>query len=129
MKLIFGLFLIAHGFIHYLFISKQPPAQPGAPAWPFDITKSVILTPLGIRPEILKIIGIILTFTALIGFVLSGLGWMGIPFVKDIWVPVTVVSSIASILLIVTFWNIWFIIGPLIDLMILYFIFFNNLNP
>lgn len=129
MKVLFGLFLIVHALIHSSFISKAPPQQPGAPAWPFDITKSWALSPMGINSEVLKIIGIILTLAATIGFVLSGLGWLGVPFLKSIWVPVTVFSSIVSIVLIVLFWNNWFIMGPLIDLVILYFIYFTNLKP
>lgn len=129
MKITFGLFLIAHALIHTSFISPQPVQKAGAPAWPFDITKSWILTPMGIAPETLKIIGIILTVIATVGFVASGLGWLGVPFLKASWIMVTVISSFASLLLILIYWNNWFVMGPLIDLAILYFIFYKGAKP
>lgn len=127
MKILFGLFLIAHALIHLSFVSPQPPAQPGAPAWPFDITKSWLLT--GVNPDVLRTIGIILTVVVVVGFIASGLGWFGVPLLKTYWVGITVVSSLSSILLIVLFWNNWFVMGPLIDLVILYAIYFKNLRP
>lgn len=126
MKILFGLFLIAHALIHASFIQKAPAIKPGAPAWPFDITKSWIL---GLNPETLKTIGIILTLVATIGFIASGLGWLGVPLFKTYWVAITVISSIASLLLIGIFWSNWFVMGPIIDLVILYFIFFKDIKP
>jgi hypothetical protein len=80
MKIIFSIFLIVHGLIHASFIQKAPAAKPGAPAWPFDITKSWI----GLPPETLRGIGIALTLIATIGFIASGLGWLGVPALFNI---------------------------------------------
>lgn len=129
MKTIFGLFLIAHALIHSSFISPQPEQKPGAPAWPFDITKSPLLTPIGVTPEALKTIGLILTLVATIGFVASGLGWMGVPILKSYWVAITVVSSVSSMLLVAIFWNNWFVMAPIINLVILYFVYYKNIKP
>lgn len=126
MKILFGLFLIAHGLIHSSFITKAPIQKPGAPAWPFDITKSWILA---LDPETLKNIGIILTVIATVGFIASGLGWLGVPFLKTYWVVIMAISSIASLLLIAIFWKNWFVMGPVIDLVILYLVFYKNIRP
>jgi len=126
MKTLFGLFLIAHALIHSSFITKAPAQQPGAPIWPFDITKSWILN---LNPETLKVIGIVLTVVATVGFIASGLGWLGIPVLKTYWVSITVISAISSILLIVIYWNNWFVMGPIIDLVILYLVFYKNIRP
>lgn len=127
MKTIFGLFLLAHAFIHSSFMTPAPAQKPGTPAWPFDITKSWILGGLNIGS--LKLIGISLTIIATAGFVLSGLGWLGVPILKGLWAPITVVSSVASILLVAIFWNNWFVMGPIIDFVILYLLYFKNLRP
>lgn len=128
MKFVYGLFLIAHGLIHYSFISPQPEQKPGAPAWPFDITKSWLLG-AGLSPEALKAIGITLTLVSTIGFIASGLGWLGVPILKGLWVPITVVSSVASFLLVAVFWNNWFVMAPIINAVILYLIFAKDVKP
>jgi hypothetical protein len=128
MKTLFGLFLIAHAWIHTGFISKRPPQKPGAPVWPFELTRSWLLTPLGLPMGTIKAIGLALTLAVLVGFTVSGLGWLGIPGLKAIWVPVTVFSSIASLLLLFFFWHPWLVLGIAIDIAILYFIYARSLK-
>ena len=129
MKTVFGLFLISHALIHSSFISKQPTQKPGAPEWPFDLTKSLVFSPLGVSSGLLKIVGIVLSLISLFGFIASGLGWMGVPFLKSIWLPVTVLASISSMLLLFIFWKNWFFVGVLIDLAILYLALVRNFRP
>lgn len=127
MKILFGLFLIAHALIHLSFISPKPPQQPGAPEWPFDITKSWLMPSADIN--FLKTVGIVLTLVATLGFVASGLAWFGFPVFKDYWSVLIAVSSISSLVLIVLFWKNWFVMGPIIDLALLYLVYFKNIKP
>ncbi|MHC1716910.1 MAG: hypothetical protein AB9915_03460 [Candidatus Dojkabacteria bacterium] len=128
MHTIIGLFLIAHGLIHTSFVTPKPQDN-GGPAWPFDITKSWILKPIGLSTDTIKIIGIVLTIAATLGFVFSGLGWLGVPGLRTIWMITTVFSSISSLLLILLYWNKWFVIGILLDLLFLYLIYINDWKP
>lgn len=128
MKITFGLFLIAHALIHSSWLTPPPAQKPGAPAWPFDLTSSWLLG-TGLSVDAIKMIGIILAVVATVGFIASGLGWLGVPFLKGSWTIITIIASIASLLLIAIFWNKWFVMGPLIDLAILYLIFAKNISP
>lgn len=119
MKYLFGLFLLVHGLIHLSFIQPEPKVQPGAPAWPFDITTSWV----GLPSEILKPIGILLTIVAAVGFALAALGTIGILIPTEWLKLIVIVSSVVSLLLIGLFWNNWFVVGPLIDIaLIIYFL-------
>lgn len=116
MKLLLSLFFIVHGLIHLSFISPKPPVKEGAPAWPFDISKSPWLpVPSGLAHTL----GVILTVVATVGFVLVGLGLLGvIPFA---WIKIiAIISSLASIILIGIFWHNWFVVGMFLSLLILY---------
>ena len=129
MKLLFPIFLLIHGLIHSSFLTKAPPAKEGSPVWPFDITTSWLLTPMGMSTDTVKLIGTVLALIATFGFVLSAAGWIGISFLQPYWVAITVISCIASILLLAIFWNNWFVMGPLIDIALLFAIYFKDLAP
>jgi hypothetical protein len=45
-----GGFAVAHGLIHASFLSPQPRTEPGAPAWPFHLDRSWLLSRLGAFP-------------------------------------------------------------------------------
>jgi hypothetical protein len=129
MNTLIGLFLIAHGLIHAAFLSPKPPVKDGGPEWPFDLTKSWLLTPLGLNTEIIKIIGIVLVIGVTLGFVLSGLGWLGIEGLKSIWVPTTIASCALSVILLVVFWHNWLIMAPIIDIVLLTLIYMKDWRP
>jgi hypothetical protein len=38
-RLLLAAFLLAHGAIHAGFVSRRPPAKPGALPWPFDLDR------------------------------------------------------------------------------------------
>lgn len=129
MKIIFGLFLIAHGLVHSMYFIPSPPQTSGGAAWPFDLTRSWVFTPLGLNTETIKIIGIVLTVAAILGFIFSGIGWLGFPGLKLIAVPVTVISAVTSFILIGLFWNNSFIFAQFLNLGILAVVFFKLLKP
>jgi len=54
-----------------------------------------------------------------VGFVLSGLAAFGFIVPQSWWMPLTVGSSIASLLLLVLFWNNWLVLGIAIDVALL----------
>lgn len=124
-RIIFSVFLILHALVHVSFLTPKPlvkpsePGKPAGPAWPFDLDKSIILTPLGVSSNVTNIIGTVLVIIILAGFILAALGWLGMPLLKSIRIPITYISSGASIILLVLFWNSWFILGPIIDIAIM----------
>ena len=100
-----GLFLIAHGLVHILYRIPAPDEK-----WPFDLSYSWLLTRLGLRTQVLKGLGTVLWMAALTGFVLGGLGALGVPVSKEFWRMDTAVSAVISFVLIGLFWhrNFWF---------------------
>lgn len=108
--LLVGVFFIAHGLIHILYVVPAPDEN-----WPFDLSRSWLLTRLGLGERVLRGLGTVLWIAAMAGFVLAGLGVFGIPFLKHVWRPVAAVSSVVSFLLIGLFWHRSFVLALLIN--------------
>ncbi len=84
-RLAIGLFLIAHGLVHFI-LTIVPVAAPGAartPFWPSWRREAVdpawLASRLGLRPNGVRLFGSGLWLASLIGFVLAGLGLIGLP--------------------------------------------------
>ena len=119
LKIVFGLFLVAHGLIHASYGSPAPAPKPGAPEWPFVLTRSWILTPLGLNATVTQAIGTGLWILTAAGYVLAGLGFLGVPVLQHVWQPLTIAASITSLLLLVLFWHLWLVLGIIIDVALL----------
>lgn len=115
MRYAFAAFLFVHGLIHASWLVPAPPATEGALAWPFDLTRSRMLSALGVPDVAIRPLGVAFVPTTLVAFALSSLGAAGVPGFTAAWAGITVIASLASILLIVTFWNRWFPVGLLLD--------------
>ena len=121
LKILFAIFLIAHGLVHAGLaaapIPNDPDSKPGAF---FTATaRSWLLPRLGLSAPTVRWIGIILVALAVLGFVLAGLCVFGVPGLSAIWRTVAVVSACLSLLLLITFWHPWVGVGVLIDTAIL----------
>ena len=116
-KILFALFLIAHGLVHAILaatpIPNDPEPKPGA--FFTATSRSWLLPQLGLGGSAIQWIGIILVILSTVGFVLAGLGVLGVPGLSTIWRTVTVISSCLSLLLLILFWHPWLMVGVLID--------------
>ena len=118
---IIGIFLIAHGLVHAILaaapIPNDPAPRPGAfftaPA------RSWLLSKLGASEAVGQWTGIVLVVMATIGFILAGMGVLGVPGLSAIWRTTAVISAALSLLLLIIFWHSWLIVGVLIDVVIL----------
>ena len=121
LKILFAVFLIAHGLVHAILaaapIPNDPDSKPGAFFTASD--RSWLLPQLGMNASTVQWIGIILVALSTLGFVLAGLGVFGVPGLTTVWRTVAVVSSCTSLLLLILFWHPWIIVGVLIDVGIL----------
>ena len=54
MRILFGLFLLAHGLIHASYVAPSPAATAGGPEWPFDMARSWLVTSLGMDPGVVE---------------------------------------------------------------------------
>ncbi|MEA3335069.1 MAG: hypothetical protein U9R25_04115 [Chloroflexota bacterium] len=117
-KILFAIFLIAHGLVHAGLAAAPNPADPNEKPGAFFTTveRSWLLPRLGLSVTAVQWIGIILVVLTTFGFVLAGLGVLGVPGPNTIWRTVAVVSSYLSLLLLILFWHPWLVMGVLIDI-------------
>ena len=121
LKIILGIFLMAHGLVHSILAIAPNPGDPDARPGAFftAVERSWLLPQLGMGPSAIRWTGIILVALSTLGFILAGLGILGVPGLIAIWRTVAVVSSCVSLLLLILFWHPWLIIGVLIDTAVL----------
>lgn len=127
-KLLLAGFTLAHAGIHASFISPRPPVRDGAPAWPFELERSWLLTPMGLGSRALRALGIGLLALTLAGFGVGALAVVGI-LPTGLWVPATALGSIASLSLLVIFFHRWLVLGVMIDLALLWAVLMRGWTP
>ena len=127
-KLLPAGFTLAHAGIHASFISPRPPARDGAPAWPFDLERSWLLTPMGLGSRAARGLGTALLALTLAGFALAALALLGLLPIR-LWVPATALGSIASLSLLVVFFHRWLVLGVIIDLGLLWAVLVHGWTP
>ena len=118
LRTIFGLFLIAHavaqGGLAAAPIPNDPDSKPGA--FFTEVTRSWLFQKLDLDVAIVRKIGIFLVILTVMGFILAGLGGLGVPGLNKIWGTTAGLSAGGSLILLILFWHPWLIVGILIDL-------------
>jgi hypothetical protein len=118
-RLLLAGFLLAHAAIHVGFISPRPPSTAGGPQWPFELSRSWALTPLGVDADLGRILGMALVAATLGGFAIAAIAALG--FVPAaIWPAASAIGAIASIALLLLFFHPWLVLGVGIDLVLLW---------
>ena len=118
-KLLLAGFILAHAGIHASFVSPRPPPREGAPAWPFDLRRSWLLTPMGLDPQAARGVGVALLALTLAGFAVVALVLVGLLPV-GLWAPAIVLGGVASLGLLVVFFHPWLVLGVAIDVALLW---------
>ncbi|MBC8506648.1 MAG: hypothetical protein ISR58_12745 [Anaerolineales bacterium] len=118
LKTALAIFIIAHGLVHSILAVAPNPADPNAKPGAFFtvLDRSWLLPQLGLNAATIHWIGIILVVFSTLGFILAGLGIFGIAGLSVIWRIVAIISAGTSLLLLVTFWHPWLLVGVLIDI-------------
>jgi hypothetical protein len=116
LRILFGLFLVAHGLIHVSYLAPTPPDA--GSGWPFNLGRPALLGALG-QPA-LQMVGVGLALIAIAGLVAAGLGWLGLFGANGWWAPVAIAGSVASVLLLVIFFHPWIVLGIAIDLILIW---------
>jgi len=121
LKITLAIFLIVHGLVHSILAVAPNPGNPDAKPGTFftAVERSWLLPQLGLNPATVRWVGIILVALSTLGFVLAGLGILGLPGLSTIWRTITVLSACLSLLLLILFWHPWLIVGVLIDITVL----------
>jgi sterol desaturase/sphingolipid hydroxylase (fatty acid hydroxylase superfamily) len=111
--------LLAHAAIHAGFVSRRPPAKPGAPPWPFDLGRSWLLARLGAPAGAARALGFALLVVTIGGYALAALATLGI-LPAETWRATVAVGSIASLALLLVGFHPWLAAGVAIDLVLLW---------
>jgi len=127
-RLLIAALLLAHGAIHASFLSPRPPATAGGPSWPFEIARSWALTPLGIQRETTRLLGIALVGATIGAFGLAAVATAGL-LPAGLWGPASAVGAVASLVLLVLFFNPWLVLGVVIDLGLLWAVLVAGWSP
>jgi hypothetical protein len=117
-KLLLAVFLFAHGAIHLSYLSPRPPATASGPSWPFALDRSWALSPLGVEPRVLRVMGLVLAVVTLAAFTLAAASVLGV-VPETLWTPAVALGAAASLGLLVIFFHPWLILGVAIDLVLL----------
>jgi hypothetical protein len=121
LKLSLGIFLIAHGLVHAILGAAPDPNATNASPFTFftEAERSWLLSQSGLDNAAIRWIGTVLVVFSTLGFVLAGMGLLGVPGLSMIWRTVAIVTACVSLLLLILFWHTWLVIGILIDVVVL----------
>ena len=125
---LFSAFLVAHALIHLSFVRSRPKAAAGGPAWPFDLDRSWILTPLRVPPSRSRTLGVILLVLILAGASLGAVTALGIG-PASLFVPAIVLGSVASAGMLLLFFHPWLTLGIVIDVALLWVLLVAGWRP
>jgi hypothetical protein len=128
---IFGLFLIAHGLVHSGLAAAPNPydSDPKPGTFFTATTRNWLLPKLGFQDAVVQWVGIVLVALTTIGFIVAGLGGLGVSGISTIWRTVAIASSYVSLLLLILFWHPWLVVGVLIDIGVLVSLLWANWPP
>lgn len=101
-----GVLLLAHGLVHLLYLADDVPE--------FSLDQSWLVPPGARRPVALVLLGVTIA-----GFALLALAVWGVPFLSAAWPGIAVVACLASLALLVVFWNPRLLLGVAIDVAVL----------
>lgn len=128
MTWLLAIFLLAHGLIHASFISPRPPATAGGPEWPFELSRSWLLSPLGLDGDVSRAVGIVLLVVSVGAFALAAASVAGIAG-QPIFAPAIGAGTVASLALLILFFHPWLVLGLGIDAVLLWAVLVARWTP
>lgn len=126
-RLLLAAFLLAHGAIHAGFVWARP-AQTGGPPWPFDLGRSWALAPLGLSPDVARLLGLALVAVTIAGFAIAAVAALGF-LPAGVWPAAAAVGAVASLALLGVFFHPWLVLGVAIDLALLWAVLIADWTP
>jgi hypothetical protein len=110
MRVLVGLFLVAHGLVHLLYLAPRPADDP---KYPFVPETRWLPRATGMAPGAAKAVAGVLAVLTAVAFALAGVAlW----FDAGVWETAAVAGSIVSLALMLLFFHRWLLIGIAIDL-------------
>jgi len=113
-RVIAGLFLIAHGLVHLSYVTSKP--KDAAASYPFVPEERWFPRALGLGPSAAKTVAGTLAVACAIAFAIAGIALL---LDAALWQPAAVVASLISLVLMVLFFHPWLVLGIAIDVAII----------
>jgi hypothetical protein len=129
LKLLLAAFLLAHGLIHASFLSPTPPQTAAGPEWPFEMSRSWLVTGMGVDPTLVRLLGIVLIAISLAAFALAALSTVGVLVPSASWAALVIVGAAASLTQLAFFFHPWLVLGLLIDAVLLWAVTVQQWTP
>lgn len=124
-RVLIAVFFVVHGLM-YAGLTTVPMPEPGGlrtPFWPSfwrpNVDPHWLASRLGLPAGAVVSIGTVLWMLALAGFVLAGLGLLGVPGLREIWAPASGVAAAVSLVLFLFYWHNWYVVGAAINVAVL----------
>jgi hypothetical protein len=112
-KLVIGLFLLAHGLVHLLYLAPRPPDDP---RYPFVPETAWITRSLGMNAGAAKAAA--RTGAVVVAAVL-GIAGIALIVGAGLWTTMAVLGAVISLALLIAFYDPWLTLGVAIDLAII----------
>ncbi len=128
MTYILAAFLAAHGLIHASYLTPAPPQTAGGPAWPFEVTRSWLVTGFGLDAAIMRSLAAVLTaltVCSLLAAAAATIGWLPLEW----WAYLVVAGAASSLATLLLFFHPWLVLGVVIDLALLWVVAVNGWRP
>lgn len=120
MKLLVAAFLAAHALIHASYLTPAPPRTADGPEWPFEMSRSWLVTALGLEPAMVRSLGTVLIVATIALFVAAALATLGWVVPVSWWQGLIVGGAATSIATLALFFHPWLVIGLVIDAALLW---------
>lgn len=123
-----GIFLIAHAIAHAGLTSAPNPSDPESTPGAFFTQKkrSWLFQRINLDSGLVQKIGRTLVIISIAGFILAGIGGLGVPGLNQIWHGLAGTTAIFSLILLILFWHPWLILGVVINTGLVIFTFLNT---
>lgn len=114
-RVVLGLFLIAHGLVHVMYVVPEPAQTPGSLDCPFHADRSWALSGVGLGTGALQA-----TAIALMGLTIAGFAVTGIALLANLgwWTGAAIVGAAASTVLVLSL-DALLVLGLLINALVL----------
>lgn len=117
-------FLMGHGWVHTMYVMRQPAAQPAAAAggteWAFPpLDRSWLLSPIGTPAAASQLLGRLLVAATVLLYTLAALATIPLLVPATLWATLIISGTIASAVLMLVFFHRNLVIGLAIDVVLL----------
>ena len=122
---LFAAFLFGHGWVHTMYVMRQPVTQPaaaaGATEWAFPpLDRSWLLSPIGTPAAASQLLGRLLVAATVLLYTLAALATIPLLVPVTLWAALIVSGTIASAILMLVFFHRNLVIGLAIDVVMLW---------